>query len=193
MATPAALNGEQEKVKDAERLPSRWKQNWRRPPVPAREEGRKLPTAWQQPQDAEQRMLLGLSPWAGTPGTLPASGTPEGSSVRVHTHPCYCYLVAKSCLALCGPKDCHTPGSSVHHYLLGFVQIQVHWVGGAVPPSHSLLPPSPFAFSLSWHLGPFQCEGSNSAQQEAEASRQWQPKCPKTEPIPENSSLGLRS
>ena len=32
-------------------------------------------------------------------------------------------------------------------------QTQLHWVGDAIQPSHPLLPPSPFAFSLSQHLG----------------------------------------
>ena len=191
MATPAALNGKQEKVKDAERLPSQWKQNWGRPPVPAREEGRKLPTAWQRPRDAEQRMRLGLIPWSGIPGTLPASGTLE-RSVRVHIHSCYCCLVVKSRPPLCGPKDCHTPGSSVRHYLLEFAQIQVHCVGDAVSPSHSLLPPLllPSIFSGIRVLSEARALTQHS--KGAEASRQWQLKCPKTGPILENASLDRR-
>ena len=57
--------------------------------------------------------------------------------------------VAKSCLALCNPIDCSTPGLPVHHQLLEFAQIHVHWVGHAVSPSHPLLPSSLFAFHLS--------------------------------------------
>ena len=60
-------------------------------------------------------------------------------------------LVAKSPLILCGPMDCSTPGSSVLHYLPKFAQTHVHWVGDAIQPSHPLLAPSPFAFSLSQH------------------------------------------
>ena len=43
--------------------------------------------------------------------------------------------------------DCRTLGFSVLHYLLEFAQIQVHWVGDAIQPSHplhSLLLPSVF-------------------------------------------------
>ena len=40
--------------------------------------------------------------------------------------------VAKSCLTLCDPMDCSTPGSPLLHYLLEFVQIRVHWVGDAI-------------------------------------------------------------
>ena len=43
-----------------------------------------------------------------------------------------CCSVAKSCLTLCNPKDCSTPGSSVLHYLPEFSQIRVHWVGDAI-------------------------------------------------------------
>ena len=42
---------------------------------------------------------------------------------------CYCCCsVAKLCLALCDPKDCSSPGSSVLHRLLEFAQTHVHWV-----------------------------------------------------------------
>ena len=39
--------------------------------------------------------------------------------------------VAQSCLTLCDPMDCSTPGSPVLHSLLEFVQIHVHWVRNA--------------------------------------------------------------
>ena len=51
--------------------------------------------------------------------------------------------VSESCPTLCNPMDCSTPGSPVHHYLLEFAQIHVHWVGDAIQPSHPLLSPSP--------------------------------------------------
>ena len=47
--------------------------------------------------------------------------------------------VAQSCPALCDPMDCRTPGFPVHHQLLEFAQIHVHWVGDAIQPSHPLL------------------------------------------------------
>ena len=40
--------------------------------------------------------------------------------------------VTKSCPTLCDPVNCSTPGFSVLHYLLEFVQTHVHWVGNAV-------------------------------------------------------------
>ena len=34
--------------------------------------------------------------------------------------------VAQSCLTLCDPMDCSTPGLPVHHQLLEFTQIHLH-------------------------------------------------------------------
>ena len=65
---------------------------------------------------------------------------------------CYCYSAAKSCLTLCGPMDCSTPGFPVLHCLPKFAQTPVHWDGDAIQPSHPLLPLSPPAFNLSQHL-----------------------------------------
>ena len=61
------------------------------------------------------------------------------------------YWVTKSCLTLCNPMDCSTPGSPVLHYLPKFAQIHVHWVGDTILPSHPWLSSSPFAFNLSQH------------------------------------------
>ena len=38
---------------------------------------------------------------------------------------CYCSVV-QSCLALCDPKDCRTPGFPVFHHLLEFAQTLAH-------------------------------------------------------------------
>ena len=61
--------------------------------------------------------------------------------------------VAQSCLTLCDPMDCSTPGLHVHHQLLEFTQIRVHWVGDAIQTSHPLSSPSPPAFNISQHQG----------------------------------------
>ena len=50
--------------------------------------------------------------------------------------------VAQSCLTLCNPMDCSTPGLPAHHQFPEFTQIHVHWVSDAIQPSHSLLSPS---------------------------------------------------
>ena len=50
--------------------------------------------------------------------------------------------VTQSCLTLCNPMDCSTPGLPVHHQLPEFIQTHVHWVSDAIQPSHPLSSPS---------------------------------------------------
>ena len=57
-------------------------------------------------------------------------------------------LVSQSCLTLCDPMDCSTPGFPVHHQLPELAQTHVHWVSDAIQPSHPLSSPSPPAFNL---------------------------------------------
>ena len=63
--------------------------------------------------------------------------------------------VTQSCLTLCNPIDCSTPGFPVYHELPELTQTHVHWVGDAIQPSHPLSSPSPPAFNLSQHQGLF--------------------------------------
>ena len=74
-------------------------------------------------------------------------------------HPTYYYLlkvsntpthirseirsVAQSCLTLCDPMNCSTPGLPVHHQLPELTQTHVHRVSDAIQPSHPLSSPSP--------------------------------------------------
>ena len=46
--------------------------------------------------------------------------------------------VTQSCLNLCDPMDCSTPGFPVHHQLLDLAQTQVHRLNDAMQPSHLL-------------------------------------------------------
>ena len=64
---------------------------------------------------------------------------------------CCCCSVTKSCLTLCNPMDCGTPGFLVLHHPPEFAQTHVHWVSDAIQPSHPLLPPSPSALNLFQH------------------------------------------
>ena len=61
--------------------------------------------------------------------------------------------VTQSCLTLCDPMDCSTPGFPVHHQLPELAKTHVHWVSDAIQPSHPLSVPSPLAFNLSQHQG----------------------------------------
>ena len=53
------------------------------------------------------------------------------------------------------PHGLQTPGFPVHHQLLKLAQTHVHLVGDAIQPFHPLSSPSPLAFNLSQHQGPF--------------------------------------
>ena len=64
--------------------------------------------------------------------------------------------VAQSCLTLCDPMDCSTPGFPVHHQLPELAQTHVHCIGDAIQLSHPLSSPSPPAFNLSQHQSLFQ-------------------------------------
>ena len=69
--------------------------------------------------------------------------------------------VTQSCLTLCDPMDCSTPGLPVYHQLQDFTQTHVHWVSDAIQPSRPLSSPSPPAFNLSQHQGRFQWVSSS--------------------------------
>ena len=73
----------------------------------------------------------------------------------------YFYSVAQSCLTLCDPMDCSTPGLSVPYHLAKFAQVNVHCIGDVIQPSHPLMPSSPSAINLSQHQGAFQLVGSS--------------------------------
>ena len=54
--------------------------------------------------------------------------------------------VTQSCPTLCDPMEWSIPGPPVHHQLLEFTQIHVHWACDAIQPSYPLSSPSPPAF-----------------------------------------------
>ena len=66
-----------------------------------------------------------------------------------------CCSVTQSCLTLCDPMDCNTPGLPVHHQLPEFTQTHVHRLDDVIQPSHPLSSLSPPAFSLSQLQGFF--------------------------------------
>ena len=64
--------------------------------------------------------------------------------------------VAQSCLTVCDPMNCSTPGLSVHHQHPKFIQTNVHRVSDAIQPSHPLSSPSPPAPNPYQHQRLFQ-------------------------------------
>ena len=63
--------------------------------------------------------------------------------------------VTRSCLTLCEPMDCSTPGLPVHHQLPESTQTHVHYVSDAIQTSLPLSPPSLPALNLSHYQGLF--------------------------------------
>ena len=63
--------------------------------------------------------------------------------------------ITQSCLILCDPKNCSTPGCPVHHQLPELTKAHVHWVGDVFQPSHLLSFPSPPTFNPSQNQGLF--------------------------------------
>ena len=74
--------------------------------------------------------------------------------------------VAQSCLPLCDPMDCSTPG--FHVQLLEFTQTHVHCVGDVIQPSHtySVIPfsssPQSFPASGCFQISQFFTSGGQS-------------------------------
>ena len=62
----------------------------------------------------------------------------------------------QSCLTLCDPMDCSTPGLPVHHQLIELPKIHVQRVNDAIQPSHPRSFLSPPAVNLAQHQVLFQ-------------------------------------
>ena len=147
-----------------------------------------LPTEWVPSfSNVATQMYLGLSvlPWLLHPGELTAT-CPNHPHPHTRSHTVLTQLqgVAQhlwwlptrvicisltsfssvqslSCVRLCDPMDCSTPGLPVHHQFPEFTYTHVHWVGDPIQPSHPLLSLSPPTFSLSQHQGLFKWVSSS--------------------------------
>ena len=71
-------------------------------------------------------------------------------SRHFYLHICSCCSVTQACLTLCDPMDSSTPGLPGPHHLPESAQVHVHWISGAIQPSHPLSPPSPSAFKCTY-------------------------------------------
>ena len=77
--------------------------------------------------------------------------------IKNSTEKCIFVIVQSlSCVQLCNPMDGSTPDFPDWHYFPEFAQIQIHWVGDTIQPSHPLPPSSHFAINISHHQGLFQ-------------------------------------
>ena len=114
-----------------------------------------------------QWRLAGYSPWGCEESDMTEQlSIWERVHTQTHTH-IYIYQfssvqsVAQSCLTVCDPMDCRTPGLPVYHQLPEFTQTHVHCVSEATQPSHSLPTPSPPTFNLSQHQALFKWVNSS--------------------------------
>ena len=102
----------------------------------------RFPTCWRLTSlSVEQRKKPDFHGWAEVSRKVCALQSSQFSSV------------AQSCLTLCDPMDCSTPGFPVHHQLPELAQTHVHWASDAIQPPHPLSSPSPPALNLYQHQG----------------------------------------
>ena len=112
-----------------------------------RQEPRACYTEWSKSEEEKQTLRINTYIWnlerwywqTYTQGSsrdtdvenrlVDTAGERESRTNREHRH---IYIqfssVAQSCLTLCDPMDCSTPGHPVHHQLPEFNQTHVHWV-----------------------------------------------------------------
>ena len=101
------------------------------------------------PQAGDILSCCWAAQWATAPSHESEKPT-QNSCVHIHFR-----SVAQSCLTLCDPMDCSTPGFPVHHQHLEFSHTHVRRVSDTIQPSHPLSSPSPPAFNLSQQQGSF--------------------------------------
>ena len=80
-----------------------------------------------------------------------------------HPHNTHCSCsVSQSCLTICDPMDCSTPGFPVLHHLPELTQTHIHWVSDAIQPSHPVACPQSFSFSRSFPVSQLFKSGSQN-------------------------------
>ena len=87
---------------------------------------------WKDPLEKEMAthssILAWKIPWTGEPGGLQSIGSQRVGNDRATNTSDLCQFssVTQSCLTLCDPMNCSTPGLPVHHQLPEFTQTHVH-------------------------------------------------------------------
>ena len=96
-----------------------------------------------------QTLCCSQAPWTMSPSWLSSSLCPQTipSTSRILLIPIA--VQSLSCVWLCEPMDCSTPGFPVLHHLPEFAQTHVHWVSDAIQPSHPVDPLSCFQSFLA--------------------------------------------
>ena len=86
------------------------------------EEGMQLTPVFLSGGSHGQRSLAGYNLW----GCTELDMTREILYTGLHIYSAQFRSVIQSCLTLCDPMDCSTPGFPVHHQLLEFTQTHAH-------------------------------------------------------------------
>ena len=88
-----------------------------------------------------QRSLVGYSPWSHREPDRHNWAT-QHTHTHTHTHSdlIVVFVQLLSHVQLCDSMDSSTPGFPALHHLPELAQTHVHWVGGAIQPSHPRLP-----------------------------------------------------
>ena len=123
-----------------------------RPRGPQEDHARACP-GFRQLQKCSHSLARGCLTWSLPPSSHGFSSVCLFSSYRYVSR---VRLVVLSCLTLCDPMDCSTPGFRVLHYLPEFALTHACRVSDANQPSHTPSHPSPPALNLSQHQGLFQ-------------------------------------
>ena len=112
---------------------------------------RLVATPWTAASQAPPSMGFSMQEyWSGLP--LPSPIQMANIHVKSVQHQVSLLLFSPSVTSnTFDSMDYSTPDFPVLHYLLELAQIHVHWVGGAIQPSHPLLSPSPPTVNLSQH------------------------------------------
>ena len=67
----------------------------------------------------------------------------SGGNIYIYFSSLQFSSVVQSCLTLCDPMNCSTPGLPVPYQLPEFTETHIHQVSDAIQPSHPLSSPSP--------------------------------------------------
>ena len=136
--------------------------------LPATQETQVWSLGWEDPLEKEMathsNTLAWKIPWTEEPGGLQSTGSQRVGhdwATSLYTLTYQFSSVTQSCLTLCDPMNCSTPGLPVHHHLPEFTQTHIHLVSDAIQPAHPLSSPSPPAPNPSQHQSLFQWVNSS--------------------------------
>ena len=137
-----------------------WRRKWQPTPVflPGEShEQRNISCHINKQEMSEPSSISGLQTWMRLPNLIQQMLPPRPPWWLLRR----CVVSSLSCVQLCDPMDCSTPGFPFPQHLPELAQTHVHWFGDAIQPSNLLSSPSLPDFNLSQHQGLFQWVSSS--------------------------------